>query len=301
MIRMPSTKTLALLAILLAVGCADEAGPDDLAAVGPEVDETDAELDGLAAIAPPPGLSVWSETLFDDGTTQQFVLHTTADGEFVFEELVDDRVSAGPPEELTALAACSDDAYILAGWRWDTTLRWSFHAGSTPDELTADAAESAIAAATANITGSHNSCGLTDEVGASHEYLGRKNRAANIGSGGNCLASDGVNAVSFGDLPAGTLATACVWFSADGVAREGDVQLNKADYNWTTNPGAGACSQRWSLAAVMTHERGHTFGLGHVGEGSHGRLTMSPQIDGPCQDSESTLGAGDVAGLRALY
>jgi hypothetical protein len=139
-----------------------------------------------------------------------------------------------------------------------------------------------------------------DEVGASHEYLGRKSKAANISSGGNCLTSDGLNTVSFGDLPAGTLATACVWFSG-GVAKEGDVQLNKADHDWTTVPGSGACSQRWSVEAVMTHERGHTFGLGHVGEGSHGHLTMSPQIDGPCQDSESTLGEGDVAGLRALY
>ncbi|WP_338089092.1 matrixin family metalloprotease [Nannocystis pusilla] len=59
--------------------------------------------------------------------------------------------------------------------------------------------------------------------------------------------------------------------------------------------------EQFSVKAVMTHERGHTFGLGHVGESSHGDLTMSPTINGPCQDSESTLGEGDVAGLRALY
>jgi predicted Zn-dependent protease len=55
------------------------------------------------------------------------------------------------------------------------------------------------------------------------------------------------------------------------------------------------------VKAVMTHERGHTFGINHVSETSHKNMTMSPNINGPCQDSESTLGLGDVEGLRALY
>lgn len=302
--RTPKTLALPLLATSLAAGCTEEeagALPEDLAQAdeGDAEVEVDAEVGDLAAIAPPPGTSVWSERLLADGTTQQYVLHTTPEGEVVLEELVDDRISAGPPEATEVQSACSDDAYILTGWRWETRLRWSFHAGTTPDELSADAAETALAAATSNITAAHNGCGLADEVGASHEYLGRKSEAANIDDSGDCLASDGASAVSFGDLPAGTLATACVWFK-DGVAKEGDVKLNKADYTWTTDPGAG-CSKRWSLQAVMTHERGHTFGLGHVGEAAHGDLTMSPQINGPCQDSESTLGEGDIAGLRALY
>jgi len=147
---------------------------------------------------------------------------------------------------------------------------------------------------------STNSCGLSDEVGATHHYLGRKATFANINTAGNCLSSDGTSAVSFGDLPTGVLATTCVWFSS-GVAKESDVQFNKADYTWTTNPGAASCSKQWSVKTVMTHERGHTFGLGHVGEGTHGNLTMSPTLNGPCQDSEVTLGQGDVLGLRAMY
>jgi hypothetical protein len=51
----------------------------------------------------------------------------------------------------------------------------------------------------------------------------------------------------------------------------------------------------------VTHERGHTFGLGHVSESSHARLTMSYRSNGPCQGSERSLGLGDWKGLCGNY
>ena len=62
-----------------------------------------------------------------------------------------------------------------------------------------------------------------------------------------------------------------------------------------------AADDKLSLEATMTHEAGHVFGLGHIGERRHGRLTMSPFLNGPCENSEATLGLGDVRGLEALY
>ena len=51
---------------------------------------------------------------------------------------------------------------------------------------------------------------------------------------------------------------------------------------------------------LETHEWGHTFGLGHISEEAHGKLTMSPLIK-TWQKSERTLGKGDVLGLDNRY
>jgi len=51
----------------------------------------------------------------------------------------------------------------------------------------------------------------------------------------------------------------------------------------------------------MTHERGHTFGMGHVSETGRGNLTMSTNVNGPRQMAERSLGRGDVRGLGAKY
>jgi hypothetical protein len=64
--------------------------------------------------------------------------------------------------------------------------------------------------------------------------------------------------------------------------------------------GSGTCGGRYVIRAVQAHERGHTFGLEHVAESTHGNLTMSEQI-GSCSDQEFWLGRGDVLGMRARY
>lgn len=312
MARQTSTKLLdlALLAAILAPGCAAEDDAplaDDELEVAADADEAAAgalvELDGLGVVAPQPGTSVWTEHFYDDGSMRSIVLHTDLAGVVFVEEVDDDlhaeATLASPLPEATALSVCDDGAYTLNGYRWNKTLEWSFNSSALPSGLSATSIESKLKAGMSNITNSDNSCGFGDIVSATHKYLGRKSKSPNIDSGGNCTTNDGQNMVGFGDLPAGTLGVACTWFS-NGIAVNSDIKFNKVDHKWTTNPSSDACSNKFSVEGVMTHEAGHAFGLGHVSEASHPGMTMSTK-SAPCQNSESTLGRGDVLGLRARY
>lgn len=183
-------------------------------------------------------------------------------------------------------------------------LGYRFNRSTTPRKLNRDAAEGAVNTAGTNITGTRNNCRLDDGVPAELTHLGDTDAVANL-SGNECdRNSDRNNVVSFGDLPGGTLATTCIWFVPNPAdydeVTESDIKVNRADFKWTTNPRPRKCRNRYDVQSVMTHEWGHTFGLGHVGEKDHGKLTMSPRIRA-CQKSERTLGRGDVLGLNRRY
>ncbi|MDP2341050.1 MAG: matrixin family metalloprotease [Deltaproteobacteria bacterium] len=277
------------------------------AACAPELEDHGLRIDlspgmlasegGVDVEVPAAGLRVWSELIFADGTTKTLDVLTNDDGlvHVIHEDAgVSSSAGVGSP------TPCSDRASSLMGHHWEQRFDWWFRAGSTPGEVSVANAELALRRATTNITRTKNSCGLEDQVTATQLFQGRTTTATQIRTSGGCNAGDGKNVVDFGDLPAGVLGVACVWSFSDGRAAESDVRLNKADFSWTTATGSG-CGNRYDIESVMTHERGHTFGLGHVDESSHGRLTMSTQINGACQGAERTLGRGDVDALRALY
>ena len=125
-----------------------------------------------------------------------------------------------------------------------------------------------------------------------------------INSNATCNANDGKSVIGFGDLPSSYTAYACTstWIkdgAPDRVASS-DIRLNKEDHAWTTRVRK-SCSGRFDVESSVTHERGHTFGLGEAPENGHGNLTMSNDSNGPCQTSERSLGRGDAKGLNSKY
>ncbi len=258
-------------------------------------------LGDLAVVVPRAGESVGLVVHYDDGTTKELVVAHDDSGNVVAP------VTQGEPLQLESASAspraCRDGAFHLEGFSWKTPYAWHFRAGSTPSTNAASQVELALRESVANITGSHNDCGLTDLVSAQATYLGRTSRAINVLGTATSIACgkrDGVNVVGFGVLPRGTLGLTCYWFSgSSGV--EADVKLNDAHYAWFAKGAVPAgCRNAFSVEAVATHEFGHAFGLAHVSEATHGNLTMSTAT-GPCTSAPSTLGLGDVRGLRALY
>jgi len=247
----------------------------------------------ITLVVPPEGEGLHMEALYVDGRSEELSVATGKDGKVALVRSTPSVQAAG----YQAMSACTDGAYNLSGWKWRETYRWYFNAGSTPAELSVSGAEDKLRAAASNITGGQNDCGLSDAISASHGYQGRTTRGVDCGE----PSRDGVNVVGFGDLSLGTLAVTCTRYNPDtNTANEADIRINKADYTWTLHSEDPSCSNRFGLEAVLTHEFGHVFGLGHVSEADHGALTMSTAI-GPCNASAATLGLGDVRGMRALY
>ena len=263
---------------------------------------------GAGTVLPDPGEGVYTEVLTTTGAQELEVTHYR-DGTVEFEHVGNDSgdEAAGAPASSRELVArsspgeCADPAFNSLGYRVNQKkgLRYRFNRSTTPRNLSDAAAIKAIRRGGANVTGTENTCHLGDRVPATLGYEGRTGLSANVTADGRCVGNDGVNVASFGDLPS-FLAVTCTFFS-HGEVLSSDLQINKGDHRWTTRPGSRSCKRMWDLEAVVTHERGHTFGLGHVAEDSHRNLTMSPIINGTCQSSERTLGRGDVLGLDSKY
>lgn len=188
-------------------------------------------------------------------------------------------------------APCIDRAFKLLGARWEQPYEWSYRASTTPARHGKANVANVLRRSFDNITGVRNNCGLPDRVSATHDYLGTTTRRP------DCQSRDGRNVIGFGRLQYGVLAVTCYWIR-NGRMVEADMKINSREV-WALS--LSGCRFEPSLEATITHEAGHVFGLGHVGERRHGRLTMSPFLNGPCQNNEVTLGLGDVRGLEKLY
>jgi hypothetical protein len=260
-----------------------------------------------ASVLPAPGESVHIEALGPSGS-QQLTIARAKDGTVdlgkVGNEVNADKATPGDVSTLAVNNECSDSAYTKTGWRVEGKLAYSFNRTSTPRGVGGRiVAERAIRRAAGNISSTRNRCRLGDRVSARTAYTGSTRAKAQINRYGVCKGNDSKSVVSFGGMSKpGPLASACTWYwpqtGYDKVASS-DIKLDTR-YRWTTRPGARSCQNRYDVESTVTHEFGHTFGLGHPG-GNHPSLTMNAKSAGPCQASEKTLGRGDVIGLGRVY
>jgi hypothetical protein len=196
---------------------------------------------------------------------------------------------------------CVDNAYSFIDPHtvgWNSSLRWRFKTASVPAGLSSAAVLSAIKKGFRNIVNARNDCGRADNVSATQSYLGSTTRNPNVTRAGGCGSADGTNVVAFAPLDGAYAGFTCIWWDTHHHIVEADMRLDP-DQPWVTS--LAACSGGLMLEALVTHEAGHAFGLAHVGESQHGRLTMSVYLDGYCENQEATLGWGDIRGLQALY
>jgi hypothetical protein len=195
---------------------------------------------------------------------------------------------------------CADSKYSLlapVGYRWRTPLRWSFRSSSVPLGLSASSVLSVIQRAFANVTSERNDCGRGDLVSATSSYLGTTTVKPSVTANGQCGDPDGRSIVGFGTLNGYYAGYTCIWWR-DGAIVEADMRLG-SNTAWALS--SAGCANELMMESLVTHEVGHAFGLAHVNESTHGRLTMSTYIDGLCENQEATLGDGDMDGLEALY
>jgi len=243
------------------------------------------------------------------GSAPRFGAHTDPEaGDVVRHALVVARGAASRADDAAdAPHECRDGAYEFdAGtFRLEETFTYSFIASSTPPNLNVENTEAAVQASIGNWAQVRNACGFADDVLIRSEYAGRSFGWVEITDDGDCKdSSDGRSETGFGPLPSDLVAVACIWLGdAPGPpypVASADVRLNRT-LGWS-NQADECTGRRYLVEAALTHERGHVLGLSHhkrLTEAAHGNLTMSPNLNGFCNDAETTLGRGDVLGLRA--
>lgn len=266
-------------------------------------------VDGAVRLmVPPAGEAVLGEAILTDGDTELFELRTAPDGAVILRHVGDERAhgaSTAGGSGGGARGACSDEEYSVTGYRDTGSHVWHYRASTTPRGLSIGAVAQDLVNGFNAVTASMNDCGLADDVDATQQYGGNTNSGSGIDHQGTCPAGgDKLYVTDFGNLPGSMLARTC-WRgvrTAEGWWEivEADTKIRSAAALFTGAVPPSCSGSRFSITAIMAHEAGHGFGMGHVDEAGHGDLTMS-QVTPACSVAPYSLGLGDMRGLGLLY
>jgi hypothetical protein len=262
---------------------------------------------GIGAEVPEPGMAIFADATSPEGQHQYLVVSNPRGDEISLDSVGPESrtdVSSNLSTRASGPSPCQDSYFSRRDAKVYHYNRWYANVGSTPGNVSKKRAVAAMKKGGVNIFKVQDSCGMPDRVKGELRYRGGTGRSVDINSDATCNASDGKSVIGFGDLPSAYTAYSCVstWVDNNALNRvaSSDIRLNKYDHSWTTRV-TGACRGRYDIESSITHERGHTFGLGEAPEASHGNLTMSEDSNGPCQTSERSLGRGDARGLNNKY
>jgi hypothetical protein len=195
-----------------------------------------------------------------------------------------------------AINGCADTSYALQKWHATGSYSWYYNPANVPQAVAATALTS-IQKATKSLFTGQNRCGTTVTLPVSQVFAGNTTKLAQVSPSATCTGNDGLNVTSWGTLPAHVLAYTCAYFRTSTGAMLSSDMLLATGFNWFTSLPVN-CVGRYDLESTVVHERGHTAGLAHVDQATHGTQTMSTKTM-PCDTSKRLLGAGDLAGLRA--
>ena len=227
-------------------------------------------------------------------------------------------VTASYPPKLTAAPArrsdpaCSENYFNFGGGFWQSsnaepTELWYYNESTASRAgLSALATLADIRAGNYNMTTGQNNCGfLTNAFPVHGAFEGNTGLFANIDSNGDKTSKfpDGQNTVSFGPYDAAEVAkgvlanTVTLWNGNSQAMIEADIYVGSNRGLVDTLPAN--CNGQSDLQTVMTHEWGHSYGLGHEFSGPDEVMYPSRPT---CQAGlRRHLGEGDYDGMSALY